>query len=71
MIPPAKNIREGHILVVLFLNLSLADVDSTKLSFLIENISANGNSKIKISIWALKWTIKIERSKALKLDGRK
>ena len=69
MIPPAKNIREGHILVVLFLNLSLADVDSTRLSFLIENISANGNSKIKISVWALKWAFKNERFKGLKVDG--
>ena len=69
MIPPAKNIREGHILVVLFLNLSLADVDSTRLSFLIENISANGNSKIKISVWALKWAFKSERSMGLEVDG--
>ena len=63
MIPPAKNIREGHILVVLFLNLSLADVDSTRLSFLIENISANGNSKIKISAWGPIFGLQSGRSK--------
>ena len=63
MIPPAKNIREGHILVVLFLNLSLADVDSTRLSFLIENISANGNSEIKISVCGPIFGLQSERSK--------
>ena len=62
MIPPAKNIREGHILVVLFLNLSLADVDSTKLSFLIEKISANGNSKIKISVCGPIFGLQSDRS---------